>query len=115
VAAGSDRYGYWFDLQEHPTGPSADDSVCPPGEPLGEFVNNTAHSNVRYGLRVFNHWVPMADGLACRWKSSYWSLEAAQTVVLDRFTSYKNGRSGAPSSTAAPARIGVRERGMVDV
>jgi len=28
-AAGSERYGYWFDLQEHATGPSLDFNVCP--------------------------------------------------------------------------------------
>lgn len=28
-AAGADRYGFWFDLQPHSTGPSYDPNVCP--------------------------------------------------------------------------------------
>ena len=93
TAAGSERYGFWFDLQKHPTGPSADNSICPPGEPLGSFEDNTAHSNVRYGFRVFNQWVPV-DGSACSWSSA--SAQAnPRTAELLRFTSYKNGRTGA--------------------
>ena len=57
-AAGSDRYGFWFDLREHPQGPSATDSICPIGERLGEFTDNQAHSSGRYGLRVFHELVP---------------------------------------------------------
>ncbi len=57
-AAGGDRYGFWFDLREFPTGPSATQTVCPRGMPLGEFRNNTAHSYGKYGIRIFDHWVP---------------------------------------------------------
>lgn len=96
-AAGSDRYGFWFDLQPHPTGPSADASVCPPGEGLGVggFVDNTAHSNARYGLRVFSHWVPLEPGYACTWRSSWYQDQRASTARLENFTAYKNGRTGA--------------------
>ena len=58
-AGGSDRYGFWFDLQEHPTGPSADSSICPEFEKLGEFTGNVAHSNGRYGLRIFHRFTPV--------------------------------------------------------
>ncbi len=57
-AAGSDRYGFWFDLQPHSTGPSFDTNVCPINNQLGEFDNNVAHSNGRYGLRIFHGHVP---------------------------------------------------------
>ena len=53
-AAGSERYGYWFDLQKHATGPSEDFNVCPENTKLGEFRDNVAHSNGRYGLRIFH-------------------------------------------------------------
>lgn len=51
-AAGSDFYGFWYELKEFPDGPSATDEVCPRGEKLGDFVDNLAHSNVRFGLRI---------------------------------------------------------------
>ena len=57
-AAGSDRYGFWFDLRAHPEGPSATDSICPTGERLGEFTDNQAHSSGRYGLRIFHELTP---------------------------------------------------------
>ena len=57
-AAGADRYGFWFDTQEHAMGPSADENVCPENAKLGEFVDNVAHSMERYGLRVFHNHDP---------------------------------------------------------
>lgn len=57
-ATGSDRYGFWFDLQDHPTGPSFDPTICPINMPLGGFSNNVAHSNVNYGIRIFHGLVP---------------------------------------------------------
>lgn len=52
-AAGSDFYGFWYEIKEHPDGPSATEDVCPIGNPLGESHDNVAHSNVRFGLRIF--------------------------------------------------------------
>jgi hypothetical protein len=57
-AAGSDRYGYWYDLQTHSTGPSANTAVCPENHKVGQFKKNHAHSNERYGLRIFHNMVP---------------------------------------------------------
>jgi hypothetical protein len=57
-AAGSDNYGFWFDTKPNPTGPSFDPNICPENNPLGEFTNNVAHSNGRYGLRVFHKLKP---------------------------------------------------------
>ena len=57
-AAGSDRYGFWYDLQEHSMGPSANLNVCPENTKVGEFRDNHAHSNGRYGLRIFSNMVP---------------------------------------------------------
>jgi hypothetical protein len=33
--AGSDFYGMWWEVKEHPDGPSATSDVCPEGMPLG--------------------------------------------------------------------------------
>ena len=53
-AAGAKRYGFWFDLQKHSIGPSASTNICPVGERLGVFEGNVAHSNGRYGIRIFH-------------------------------------------------------------
>ena len=60
-AAGSDGFGFWFALPEHPTGLSdADKHLWPRRTPLKLFRNNTAHSNDRDGLNVDNG--PKPDG-----------------------------------------------------
>ena len=58
-AAGSPNYGFWFDPPDNPTGPSKTDTVCPMYDPLGEFVDNVAHSCGKYGLRIFHGHVPV--------------------------------------------------------
>ena len=83
-------------MQRHPTGPSHTRDICPPGEPLGAFEDNTAHSNVRYGLRIFNQWVPLDSSRSpCQWGQS-WAQRYPRTATLLRYTGYKNGRTGAP-------------------
>ena len=52
-AAGGDFYGFWYEIKPRPDGPSATSDVCPIGNPLGESHDNVAHSNVRFGLRIF--------------------------------------------------------------
>jgi hypothetical protein len=52
-AAGSDFYGIWYEIKENPDGPSATEDICPIGNPLEESHDNVAHSNVRFGLRIF--------------------------------------------------------------
>jgi hypothetical protein len=100
VAAGSQHYGFWFDLQSHATGPSTDTSICPRGSPVGSFENNRAHSNGRYGLRIFNEWIPRAD--PCGSGSGTNPLVPTELV---NFTSYKNGRSGAIGSKIGDIRF----------
>jgi hypothetical protein len=52
-AVGSERYGFWYDPKVNPTGPSFTTTICPQYDQIGGFINNTAHSNYKYGLRVF--------------------------------------------------------------
>lgn len=96
-AAGSVRYGFWFDLQSHPTGPSADPNICPEYERLGEFTGNVAHSNGKYGLRVFNRYIPVEDPCAgFNAGAGVMPTGPGTTPVISRitdFTSYKNNRS----------------------
>lgn len=34
-AAGSDFYGFWYEIKQHPDGPSATLDICPMGMKLG--------------------------------------------------------------------------------
>lgn len=52
-AAGGDFYGFWYEIKSHPDGPSATSDICPMGMQLGITENNVAHSNRRFGLRIF--------------------------------------------------------------
>ncbi len=99
-AAGADNYGYWFDTKPNPTGPSFDPNICPENSPLGEFSNNVAHSNGRYGLRVFHKLIPRT--FPCmniiddpnNTTDPYWKNPLIPAVFTN-FTSFKNRRNGA--------------------
>mmetsp|Transcript_4311 Transcript_4311/g.10607 ORF Transcript_4311/g.10607 Transcript_4311/m.10607 type:complete len:3581 (-) Transcript_4311:97-10839(-) len=90
AAAGSERYGFWVDLPVHPSGPSSTSTVCPQGTPLLSFSDNSAHSNGRYGLRVFDRHIPRQD--PCNWGS------APVQSVYRNFHSYRNVRTGLKST-----------------
>ena len=64
VAAGSEAFGFWIALPEHPTGLSATDetdaTVWLRRTPLLRFSDNTAHSNDSRGLHVDDG--PTVDG-----------------------------------------------------
>ena len=53
VAAGGEFYGFWYEIKPHPDGAHETSDICPNGVPLGQFKNNVAHSNKRFGLRIF--------------------------------------------------------------
>eukprot|EP00007_Cunea_sp_BSH-02190019_P009900 CAMPEP_0174228976 /NCGR_PEP_ID=MMETSP0417-20130205/58_1 /TAXON_ID=242541 /ORGANISM="Mayorella sp, Strain BSH-02190019" /LENGTH=3668 /DNA_ID=CAMNT_0015306471 /DNA_START=321 /DNA_END=11327 /DNA_ORIENTATION=- len=90
AAAGSDKYGYWYDLPTHPGGPSATELICPQGERFGQFDDNSAHSNGRYGLRLHDVYVPREDPCG----SSDHLLNPSLPADFNRFTSYRNQRAG---------------------
>lgn len=99
-AAGSDRYGYWFDLQVHSTGPSFSASICPENSKLGEFSNNVAHSNGRYGLRIFHQLIPRENPCSNfiinkQSESNPFGSNAPIIAEFRNLVSYKNGRNGA--------------------
>jgi hypothetical protein len=52
-AAGSDFYGFWYEIKPHPDGPSSTQDICPQGNVLGDNSDNLAHSNKRFGVRIF--------------------------------------------------------------
>jgi hypothetical protein len=97
-AAGSDRYGFWFDMPPHPTGPSSTNSVCPEYEVLGEFTGNVAHSNGRYGFRIYHRFTPVQNPCEALKEANYVDRQPPTSLPIEtKFTDllcYKNKRSG---------------------
>ncbi len=90
-AAGSDRYSYWFDTQATAIGPSFDPAICPENTKLGEFIDNHAHSNGRYGLRIFHNLIPR------QFPCKPINYETNPPIIANFYNlvSWKNGRNGA--------------------
>lgn len=102
VAAGSQGFGFWFLLAEHPTGPSKTDKrdreVWPRRTPLGVFHGNVAHSNDDTGLFIdtdradddfaytpHRNPIPPAEGQ---------EDSAVVPAAFTDFTAYKNRQRG---------------------
>ena len=107
---GSDRYAYWYDLQDHSTGPNANINVCPKHAPVGEFRDNHAHSCGRYGLRIFHGMAPRL--YPCmdmiydpnNTTDPYWKNPPI-TANFYNLTSWKNGRNGAIAERMGDVRF----------
>ncbi|XP_071356429.1 PKHD1 like 1, tandem duplicate 1 [Trachinotus anak] len=65
AAAGGTHFGFWYRMHKHPDGPSYDPNICQKRVPLGEFYNNTVHSQGWFGLWIFADFFPMKNG-GCR-------------------------------------------------
>ena len=61
VAAHSASHGFWFELSNGVPLEPGETPVCPFSQPLGEFRNNTFHSNNVNGLRIYPGWGPRTD------------------------------------------------------
>ncbi|KAF7655004.1 hypothetical protein LDENG_00062160 [Lucifuga dentata] len=62
AAAGGTHFGFWYRMHEHPDGASFDRNICQKKVPLGEFSNNTVHSQGWFGIWIFQDFFPMKDG-----------------------------------------------------
>ncbi|PWA19457.1 hypothetical protein CCH79_00020609 [Gambusia affinis] len=62
AAAGGTHFGFWYRMHNNPDGPSYDPNICQKRVPLGEFSNNTVHSQGWFGLWIFQEFFPMKDG-----------------------------------------------------
>ncbi|XP_072177767.1 fibrocystin-L-like [Diadema setosum] len=62
AAAGGSHFGFWYNMPQHPGGPSFTTSVCPRNVPLREFTNNTAHTMGWYGIWIFPSYFPKVGG-----------------------------------------------------
>ena len=108
-AAGCESYGFWYSLFEHPTGPSADNSVWPEFMPLGQFKNNTAHSLARYGLRIFHRFFPSSspgDPIANYSRPDWWNVSNVPVPALfENFTAWKCQLDGAITEDTGDVRF----------
>ena len=89
VAAGSQAYGFWYRLLDNPEGPSFTTTVCPKFTQMVQFSNNTAHSNMFYGLRIHPEYYPRND--PCKGFSGTFAQTPA---IFTGLTAYKNGMKG---------------------
>ena len=103
VAAGSDRFGFWYALPKHPTGfaatPENAKSVWNRRTPLGEFRDNVSHSNDDSGLFVDPgpnppgvYEAPTYDPKVNQIPAS--GPEQPATAYFANFTGYKNRKRG---------------------
>ncbi|XP_030597029.1 PKHD1 like 1, tandem duplicate 1 [Archocentrus centrarchus] len=65
AAAGGTHFGFWYRMHNNPDGPSYNPNICQKRVPLGEFYNNTVHSQGWFGLWIFQEFFPMKNG-GCR-------------------------------------------------
>ncbi len=96
-AAGGDFYGIWYEIKENPDGPSATLDVCPMGNPLGYVANNVAHSNIRFGLRIFilaSRLYPCQPVRNDLNGDDPWFSNPSIPAIFSNFTIYKNLEDG---------------------
>lgn len=91
-------------------GPSFDINVCPENSPLGEFTDNVAHSNGRYGLRIFHNLIPRTNPCSAiiydtaNTTDPYWKNPLI-TATFKNFLGYKNLRNGAIAERVGDVRF----------
>ncbi|KAG7317211.1 hypothetical protein KOW79_019509 [Hemibagrus wyckioides] len=82
AAAGGTHFGFWYRMHDHPDGPSYDSNICQKMVPLGEFYNNTAHSQGWFGLWIFQDFFPKKAGKC--------GSTIPQAAVFRKLTSWNN-------------------------
>lgn len=82
TAAGGTHFGFWYRMHDHPDGPSFDRSICQKLVPLGEFYNNTVHSQGWFGLWIFQEFFPKKEGKC--------SSTIPEPAVFRKLTSWNN-------------------------
>jgi cell migration-inducing and hyaluronan-binding protein len=87
VAAGSTAFGFWYAMQDHPTGPSATDAVWPRFTPLRSFRGNLAHAIHGDALHV--------EGIESSYSPRAGGLPSGEPVVaaFETFTAYQSSRA----------------------
>ena len=108
-AAGGMAYGFWYSMDPHPTGPSSTDTIFPEFTQLGLFQDNTAHSLMKYGLRIFHRFFPSlleTDKIADDTKRDWWDVpNTPVTANFERLTAWKCQRDGAIAEEIGDVRF----------
>jgi len=84
--------------------------ICPENTKLGEFTGNHAHSNGRYGLRLFHNLIPRkfpCKGISYDFnkpEDPYHKNPLITANFVD-FTGWKNGRNGAIAERVGDVRF----------
>ncbi|XP_078542271.1 fibrocystin-L [Lissotriton helveticus] len=86
AAAGGTHFGFWYRMHDHPDGPSYDPNICQKRVPLGEFHNNTVHSQGWFGIWIFESYFPTQGG-SC-------NTYTPQPAIFDSLTTW-NCQKGA--------------------
>uniref|UniRef100_A0A8C4XEU0 PKHD1 like 1 n=1 Tax=Erpetoichthys calabaricus TaxID=27687 RepID=A0A8C4XEU0_ERPCA len=68
AVAGGSHIGFWYRLQDRVSGELHDANICEKNEILGQFYNNSVHSQGWYGLWIFEQYYPMQQGY-CYWNN----------------------------------------------
>ncbi|GCB84299.1 hypothetical protein scyTo_0024861, partial [Scyliorhinus torazame] len=123
AAAGGSHFGFWYRLLEHPGGPSYSRDVCPRNVQLGQFRNNTVHSQGWFGLWIFEAYHPQKGGGCNSWSPEPARFESLTTwncekgaewvdsgaIQFHHFVMVNNEKAGIESKTIM--RSYVREWG----
>ncbi|XP_040210574.1 fibrocystin-L-like [Rana temporaria] len=120
AAAGGTHFGFWYRMNDHPDGPSYDPNICQKRVPLGEFYNNTVHSQGWYGIWIFQEYFPMVEGSCSSstpspavFKSlTTWNCQKGAEWVnggalqFHNFTMVNNEDSGIETKRVLPSYVG---------
>ncbi|NP_001123871.1 PKHD1 like 1, tandem duplicate 2 isoform 1 precursor [Danio rerio] len=82
AVAGGTHFGFWYRMPDDFNDPIYDAYICPKRVPLGQFFNNTVHSQGWFGLWIFQDFFPMETG-SC-------SYSTPTPAVFRRLTSWNN-------------------------
>ena len=89
AVAGSTHFGFWYRVLQNPDGPSRTTTYCPAKAPMGQFFNNSAHSNGLYGIWIFTAgepgWNPHTGDLEHGWCNGH-----ATTATFGDFIAWNN-------------------------
>jgi hypothetical protein len=91
-------------------GANANENICPINEKLGKFDDNVAHSNGRYGLRIFHGLVPRTYPCSPivydpTNTTDPYHKNPLITSNFNRLVAWKNKRNGAIAETVADVRF----------